>query len=289
MNPRTETFPIRSLTIPPLLNEIADPPKKLTMRGVFPEGDLKFLAVVGSRKYTPYGKQMCEKLISGLKGCQIVIVSGLALGIDGIAHRAAIHASLPTVAIPGSGLDDSVLYPSTHRPLAREILLAGGALVSEFDPLWRPRPESFPQRNRIMAGLSHAVLVIEAEQRSGTLITSRLASEYNRDVLAVPGRIDSINSAGPHMLIQKGASLITSSKDICSALNITSESTEKNQRPSTLTTMETKIWELLKAQPLPRDELFRALNVPVSEFNVLLASLELRGLLTERMGAVEWR
>ena len=145
---------------PALLREIPDPPEQLFIRGTYPSEDYIFLCVVGSRKYTPYGKSACQSLLSGLRGYPIAIVSGLALGIDAIAHEAALTAGLPTVAVPGSGLQDSVLYPRTNFGLAQRILKAGGALLSEFPPEHEARPENFPQRNRIMAGLSHATLVI---------------------------------------------------------------------------------------------------------------------------------
>src|SRR3989344_2642579 len=174
---------------PRRLREIPDPTEKIYLKGTLPSEDHKWLCVVGSRKYSSYGKEVCEKLIEGLRGYPVVIVSGLALGMDAIAHRAALSAKLHCVAVPGSGLDPSVLYPATNRRLADEILKAGGVLLSEFEPNFRATAWSFPQRNRIMAGLSDAVLVIEAEKRSGTLITARLATAYHRDVFTIPGSI----------------------------------------------------------------------------------------------------
>ncbi len=283
----SEKYPILDFDIPDILKEISDPPKKMNIRGKFPSLKNKFLTVVGSRKYTSYGKQVCEKIISGLSGYPVVIVSGLALGIDGIAHKTAIKAGLKTVAVPGSGLSDKVLYPATHKALAFEILKSGGALISEFEPNWRPRPESFPQRNRIMAGLSHAVLVIEAEKRSGTLITSRLASEYNRDVLAIPGNLTNITSEGSNMLIQKGAGLITKSDDILNALGISKEELKQKKIDFDLSADEKKVKKILTT-PIPKDELIRKLGKTTSEANVLLASLELKGLIKESLGLVAW-
>ncbi len=277
--------PITRLPIPALLREIPDAPKKLYIRGTYPDTTYTFLSVVGSRTYTPYGKRVCELLVAGLRGYPIVIVSGLALGIDGVAHHAALAAGLRTIAVPGSGLDDSVLYPATHRGLAQNILEHGGALISEFEPTWRPRPESFPQRNRIMAGLSHAVLVIEAEERSGTLITSRLATEYNRDVFAVPGPIESATSKGPHMLIRKGALLITRSEDILEALGVEPRTEGQQQLQFDLSPEERDITALLTT-PLPRDELIRLSGKSTTEANMLLSSLELKGVIDERMGRV---
>lgn len=285
-----KVYPIQNLSIPSLLKEIPDAPKKLYIRGSFPdEKKYKFLSVVGSRKYSAYAKEVCESLIQGLRGYPIVIISGLALGIDGIAHKSALASSLTTIAVPGSGLDDSVLYPATHRNLAREILESDGALVSEFAPTWRPRPESFPQRNRIMAGLSHAVLVIEAEYKSGTLITSRLATEYNRDVFTVPGSIFSSGSSGPHMLLQKGAALIHHSKDILDAFHLSKDDLSTQIKlPLDLSPSEQNVC-LALSQPLPRDELVRKLDMSISEANILLSSLEIKGYITERLGKMEWK
>ncbi len=284
---KKEPFPIHTMErLPPLLAEITDPPEKLFIRGIFPDTKLSFLAVVGARMYTPYGKYVCETLIRELQGYPIVIVSGLALGIDGIAHTSALEAGLPTVAVPGSGLDDSALYPATHRTLAKKIMEEGGALVSEFNPLWKPRPESFPQRNRIMAGMCHAVLVVEAEARSGTLITARLASEYNRDVLAVPGPLQHTTSKGPHLLLKNGACLVETGEDIARALNIEKPKTGQPPLPLSLSPDERNLTALL---PLSRDTLLSKLcaqGKTISEIHVLIVSLELRGIIKEQMGEI---
>lgn len=275
---------------PALLAEIADPPKQLFLRGVLPPSEYKLLAVVGSREYTNYGREVCETLISGLAGYPVSIISGLALGIDGIAHKAALRAGLHTIAVPGSGLDERVLYPAAHRALAREILEAGGALLSEFAPDWKPRPESFPQRNRIMAGMCHATLIIEATEKSGTLITARLAMEYNRDVLAVPGSIFGATSFGPHMLIRNGATPVTKSADILEALHIQAETDPARTRSirsvASLSPNEQRVHALISVQPRSRDELVSALDMEISEANVLLSAMELKGLITESLGEI---
>lgn len=206
---------------PALLKEIPDPPKNLRLEGSLPPPQYKLLAVVGSRKFSPYGKRVCEELIESLKGEPISIVSGLALGIDSIAHEAALRAGLHTLAIPGSGLDRSVIHPKSHIDLANRIVANGGGLLSEYeDKMSYPGKWVFPKRNRLMAGLCHAVLVIEAGEKSGTLITSRLATEYNRDVGAVPGDISNKNSSGPHMLLGLGAAVIRNKEDILELLQI---------------------------------------------------------------------
>ena len=184
-----QSFPVGLLEIP-------QPPHTLFMLGQFPSADTKFLTVVGSRKFSNYGKEACERIIEGLRGYNISIVSGLALGMDSIAHKTALSVGLHTIAIPGSGLNSNVLYPSTNRYLVEKIITSGGALLSEFESDFRATKWSFPQRNRIMAGIADAVLIIEAEEKSGTLITSRMAVDYNKTILAVPGSIFSDNSKG---------------------------------------------------------------------------------------------
>lgn len=271
---------------PALLSEITDPPPKLYVRGTLPDPSSKLLCVVGSRRHSPYGKDVCERLIQGLSGNNIVIVSGLALGIDAIAHEAALRANLKTIAVPGSGLDDSVLYPRTNKHLAKRILETEGALISEFEPMFKATPYSFPSRNRIMAGMSHATLVIEAGEKSGTLITARLAMEYNRDVLTVPGSIFSGLSYGPHMLIKNGATPITESGDILDAFGIkrndevSVDIVEKN-----LGENEKKVLQFLE-HPMSRDELLSALTLPIKDVHILLSSMELRGLIVERLGEI---
>ncbi len=276
---------LSSREFPPLLHEISDPPAKLFLRGKLPADDAKYLCVVGSRKATPYGRDVCASLIEGLTGHNIIIVSGLALGIDALAHLSALEAGLTTVAVPGSGLGEDVLYPRTNVPLARRILESGGALISEFPEDYRARPESFPQRNRIMAGLSHAVLIVEAETPSGTLITARLASEYNRDVLAVPGSIFSSSSSGPHSLIRLGAVPVRKSSDILEALGIDIQ--RKNTVPDygSLSKEERELVEIL-SEPLSRDELIAKVGLPASRVNALLSSMELKKVLVEKMGTI---
>src|SRR3990167_8695121 len=217
---------------PKLLSEINDPPDELFLIGEIPSDDHVFLAVVGSRKFTSYGKQAAEQIIAGLKGFPIIIVSGLAIGIDSIAHNAALNAGLTTIAIPGSGLNDDVLYPASNRALAKKIVERGGALISPFKPDFKATEWSFPARNRIMAGMSQAVLLIEAEEKSGTGITARLALDYNRDVYAVPGSIFSPTSRGTNALIAGGATPITQSADLLTALGFEVRDNAKISSPA---------------------------------------------------------
>ncbi len=274
---------------PALLKEIPqkDIPEKLYLEGELPDNDMKFLAVVGARKYTPYGKEACEKIIAGLRGYPIVIVSGLALGIDGIAHRAALDAGLRTIAVPGSGLHPQHIYPASHRQLAKQILESGGALLSEFEPKHPTYPWNFPQRNRIMAGMCHATLLIEAEKKSGTMITARLAAEYNRDVLVVPNSIFSKTSEGPHLLMRIGAAPITSSSDLLQELGF-EPSTKPSQQNlfADCSSAEIELLKLLETSPLPRDEMIRQSKKSASEVNALLSLMEIKGIIKESNGEI---
>lgn len=271
---------------PRLLREIPDPPDKLYLKGSLPPQKAKCLAVVGSRKYTTYGKQTVEKLIGDLRGHDVAIISGLALGIDGLAHEAALRANLCTLAVPGSGLNDDVLYPARHKRLAMRILQAGGGLLSEFEPDFEATPWSFPKRNRIMAGLAHAVLVIEAAEKSGTLITARLATDYNRDVLTVPGSIFSKSTFGPHMLIRLGAVPVTSAQDILEALGVEPKNNTEAHVPENLSVEEQSVLKALN-EPHEKDTLISKLNMPVHKANILLSKMELDGLITIEMNTVQ--
>ena len=278
-------FPIHTLTpetFPSLLREIPQPPKKLFVRGVLPPQGTKCLAVVGSRNYSNYGKQVVTHLVGGLRNYPIAIISGLALGIDALAHETALDAQLYTLAVPGSGLDDTVLYPRANRSLAYRILEAGGGLLSEFEPMFTATQWSFPQRNRIMAGLSHAVLVIEASEKSGTLITARLTAEYNRELLVVPGNIFSDNSKGPHQFLKLGATPVTSPDDIIDALHL-EKHTDATPAPNTLSPDEAAVLAVLTT-PTDRDTLIRTLNLEAQQVNILLMQMELTGSIREDNG-----
>ena len=280
----------------PQLLEIPQPPKELYIVGQLPESHI-YVSVVGSRRYTDYGEHCCRELILSLRGKPVAIVSGLAYGIDQIAHRAAMDAKLRTIAIPGSGLDLSALYPRGHTQLAEEILYNGGCLLSEFEPLEKAAPWTFPQRNRIMAGISRAVLIIEAEEKSGTLITARLATEYNRDVLAVPGSIFSATSAGTNFLLRQGATPITCANDLLQALGLLEENKmfpfgENDKEKVKTTTInrpdispeEQEILKLLIISPISRDEISHRLNRKIHEISATISILEIKGLIQEKFG-----
>ncbi len=287
MDKNTSIFKIGPKEFPSLLPEIGDAPKELFVRGTLPEDDPFYICIVGSRRYTSYGKEACEKIISGLSGIQnIVIVSGLALGIDGIAHRAALAAGIRTIAVPGSGLSDEVLYPASHRTLAHEILKKNGALLSESPPDFRATVWSFPRRNRIMAGLSHMIILIEAEERSGSLITARLGLDYNRTVAAVPGPITHPTSHGTNALIKDGATPISSAADILESLGIAIEPVSSiEDRARSLSENEQIIYEILR-EPMSRDEIIEKSNLPARVANITLSLLENSGYIKETAGMI---
>ncbi len=269
---------------PTALNEIPQPPAKLWLQGTLPPPEMKMLAVVGSRALTRYGRESCEYLIAGLAGYSISIVSGLALGADSCAHRAALAHGLHTIAIPGSGLGEDVIYPRANRDLARKILEAGGALLSEHPPEHQARTYDFPSRNRIMVGLSQAVLVIEAGEKSGTLITARLTTEYNRDLLCVPHPIKGVHSAGPHQFLRMGAMLVSEPAHIIEALGFAAPEDPAQQVLPLLSGTERIVYELL-SEPYSRDDLVRRANLPVQEVLSALSTLELQGFIVNRFSA----
>ncbi|MBI2482392.1 MAG: DNA-protecting protein DprA [Candidatus Vogelbacteria bacterium] len=272
---------------PPYLAEIPEPPTKLFIEGNLPGPDYHLLTVVGSRKFSQYGREACEKLITGLRGYPVAIVSGLALGIDTIAHQAALKAKLPTIAFPGSGLDRKVLHPHSNRRLADEIVAAGGALVAEFPPTMPAGLHTFPKRNRLMAGLAEATLVIEAGEKSGTLITARLALDYNREVLAIPGSIFSPSTLGTNELIRRGATVVTKSEHILDVFDLVQVGVVS--QPTLFEKVSDKekiILELLAIEPLPRDEVIARSLLTISEANTTLAMLEIKGVIMESLGEI---
>ena len=288
-------YTIKTLTpeeFPKSLLEIPQVPEKLFVAGELPDPtQFYYLAVVGSRKYTNYGREACERIIAGLAGYPIVIVSGLAMGIDGIAHRAALDAGLLTVAIPGSGLDPAVMYPRTNFNLAREIIENGGALLSEFEPDLRAAPWTFPQRNRIMAGITQGTLVIEAEEKSGTLITARMALDYNRNVFTVPGPIFSATSKGTNGLLRQGATPITCAKDLLEEIGFIEQTFGDNEQGSkldlTLFSPEEQAVLLLLDEPCEREEIITQIDAPSAETLSTLMILEIKGIIREHMGKIE--
>lgn len=285
--PKSIIRKLKEEEFPPSLLEIPQPPKELYIEGVLPDDEFIFLTVVGSRKYSKYGEEACQKIISGLRGEKIVIVSGLALGIDSIAHKAALDAGITTIAVPGSGLDRRVIHPHSNAGLADEIVRCGGTLLSELEPLQPAGIHTFPARNRIMAGMSKAVLIIEAQDKSGTLITAKLAVEYNKDLLAVPGSIFSLNSNGTNRLIHQGATPVSSSNDLLEALGLARKDGGREIDLNSLSPNEIKIMELLSIEAMARDELIRESGIKASEINVILSMMEIKEFIKELGGKIQ--
>jgi DNA processing protein len=273
------------------LLELQDIPETMYISGELPDITIdeygratpRILTVVGSRSYTSYGKQALEKLIGSLAGENVIILSGLALGIDGLSHITALKNNITTIAIPGSGIDLRVIHPRTNLDIAQEILIKHGALLSEFAPDTRPAKWTFAMRNRIMAALSDAVLLIEAREKSGTLITARMALELGRDIGAVPGEIFNPSSFGTNELIKNGAYLISSSDDLYALLHLSKK--EKENIAIDYSDDERKILEILK-EPTEKDLLMIQSSLSPEIFLMTLSSLEIKGVIEETFGEV---
>jgi len=270
---------------PPSLRELqGDAPALLFIRGTL-EAEARRVAVVGTRSATSYGKRMTHDLIVGLRGSGVHIVSGLASGIDGFSHEAALEAGLITEAVFGCGVDH--IYPSINTTLANRILAAGGALVSEYPLGTSPERYHFPQRNRIIAGLSQATLVVEAGDKSGALITAMLAAEYNREVAAVPGAVTSSRSAGCLDLIKSGAALVAKPQDILDLIKVKgrAEAAASAQATLTLDDREQKLYGTLDAtEGCHIDDIAAKAGVPVGEALGQLLLLELKGAVKQLPG-----
>ncbi len=259
---------------PKLLNELYDPPGVIFVRGTLPSEDKKHIAVVGSRKATNYGFQSVEKIVEPLAKAGVVIVSGLAYGIDSLAHKKTLEAGGLTVAVLGSGIDNDSIYPSQNRTLASQIVASGGAVISEFPVGTPPLPLHFPLRNRIIAGLCHGTLVIEAAIKSGSLITARSAMESGRTVYAVPGSIHSPLSEGPNNLIKMGATPVTSAEDI---EDITVENVKPNYQPQSK--KEQTIYDILSDRPIHIDEITHSSDLPIGTVSSTITMLEMKGVI----------
>jgi DNA processing protein len=264
---------------PPRLKEIYDYPPILYVRGHLLPEDEWCLAVVGTRRATVYGRQVTEEIVADLARNKITIVSGLAKGIDSIAHHTALEVGGRTIAVFGCGLD--IVYPAENANLARRIIQQG-ALISEYPLGTRPRADNFPRRNRIMSGLSLGVLITEASETSGAMITAHLALEQNRDVFAVPGSILSPASSGTNHLIQEGAKLVRDYNDILEELNLTAVAHQMEIReviPASDT--ESLLLKQLSAEPTHIDEVCRNSGLPISTVSSTLAMMEIKGLVKQ--------
>ena len=274
------------------LLEISDCPDELWLSRDFKENEIinnpntKFISIVGSRQHSVYAKEVLKKIISEIKNQPIVIISGLALGIDALAHKFALENNIPTIAIPGSGLSKEVLYPKTNFKLAEEITNQNGLLISELSPDTKAAPWSFPKRNRIMAALSDLVFVIEAKEKSGTLITAKLALEYNKNLATVPNSIFSDYSKGSNNLIKQGAYTILNGSDILEILNLNNIQEclfPQENKNNNLSEEEVHILRLL-SEPQSKDFLVKNSGFNISKLNTLLSILEIKGVIKESLG-----
>ena len=272
------TMPRRKPGYPPLLSELHDPPATLFLRGEADAVLAPGVAVVGARSCSAYGAQVARALARDLASAGLVVVSGLARGVDGEAHRGALEGGGRTVAVLGCGIDRD--YPRSHAELARRIV-ASGAVVSEYPPGVEPAPWRFPARNRIIAGLSLATVVVEARERSGALITADFALELGRDVFAVPGEITSGLSAGTNDLLRQGAAPLTAVRDVLEALGI---EPEPAAGASSMSDAALTVLSILGDGACAADELTRATGLSSAEVASALVELELGGMAAQADG-----
>ncbi len=268
------------------LLEINDCPQSLNYSGeLFQKSDTKFMTIVGSRMHSRYAQDALEKIFTSLRGQNIIIVSGLALGIDSLAHQLALKNGLKTIAVVGSGLEEEVLYPRSNIGLAKDIVGQGGLLISEYESDFKATRWSFPQRNRIMVGISDLVLVVEAKEKSGTAITARLTLEYNRELAVIPNSIFSEFSTGSNKMMRTGAHPILSGEDILDILGILGEKkmTQTKLDIEDLSAEEKNILKKL-AEPKNKEELLKELKINITELNTTLSMLELKDLIIESLG-----
>ena len=264
---------------PRRLKEIDQPPPVLYIRGEINMSDEWAVAIVGTRRVTAYGRQMAEEISGLLASSGVTIISGLARGIDSLAHQAALAAGGRTIAVLGSGVD--VVYPPEHRSLANKII-ASGALISDYPLGTQPDGINFPPRNRIISGLSLAVVVVEAGEKSGALITAEFAADQGRDVFAVPGNVNAPQSVGCNRLIQQGARPLLNPKEVLEMLDLTMVYEQRSARrvlPADAT--ESKLIAVVEREPLHVDEIMAQTGLPVEKVTAALALMELKGMVKQ--------
>jgi DNA processing protein len=267
-----------------ILSSIAQPPKKLHYIGTLPNERLVTVAIVGTRRPSTYGKEVTRRLAGDLAKRGIVIASGLALGVDAIAHVAALEAGGTTVAILGNGLPK--VQPATNRSLADSIVRSGGAILSEYDRDEEARPHYFLQRNRLVAGVSDAIIITEAATRSGTLNTAAHALEQGKEIFVVPGNITSPLSAGCNALLKQGARVVTSYQDVLEII-APGQDSPQTLLPLGNNELETTIIRLISAGTRDGDELLKHSDVSTTEFNTALTLLEIAGTI-KALGGNQW-
>lgn len=271
---------IRDLHYPALLRQIYGPPPVLYVRGEIEEHDHRAVAVVGTRKASPYGKLIAETLGRDLAAAGITVVSGLALGIDSAAHSGALQAGR-TIGVAACGLD--VSYPPSNRGLVERIA-SQGAVITEFPLGTRPDPWRFPARNRIISGLALGTIVVEAPQRSGALITADHALDQGREVFAVPGAVNTVQSRGVHQLLKQGAKLVETVDDVLEELGLPAAPQREEPKVYDLSATEQEVLSCLTLHPKDVDTLIQELRLASSQVNSVLTTLELRGLVRRMPG-----
>lgn len=270
---------------PEILKTIPQPPKELYVLGdLAPLLEMPRVAIVGSRKVTPYGRHVTQTLAGELARVGVVIVSGLALGVDSVAHEACLDARGKTIAILPTSLDN--IYPSSHRNLAQRILETGGVLVSEYESAMPGLKHNFIERNRLVSGISDGVLIPEAAVKSGTLHTANFALDQGKTVMAVPGNITSQTSEGTNNLLKTGAIMVTELADILQALKL-EQIGQQRQLPLAANQAEADILEMIAAGTTDGSLLMSASGLTPSEFNQTLTMLEITGKITA-LGAGNW-
>ena len=272
---------------PKLLKEIYDPPFCLFVKGKLNNNGYN-LAVVGTRKFSTYGKQIVEELVSELASQGVTIVSGLALGIDGIAHEATLRASGTTIAVLGSGINQSHIFPKEHAKLAEKIIENGGAIISEYPPGTIPTHYTFPRRNRIVAGMCLGTLVIEAPEESGSLITAQCALDNNREIFVVPQNITAPNSKGGNNLLKNGAHLVTEAKDVLDILELNNiKEVVANRQILPASPEEEKILKILSRDPININEIIKCTSLDSATVNATLSIMEMTGKV-KNLGAMQY-
>lgn len=268
---------------PEVLKNLEDAPLVLYMKGEYHPDDRFAIGIVGSRKHTPYGESVTQRIAGGLSAAGFTVISGLARGIDTLSHKSALAAGGRTIAVLGSGLD--VYYPPENKGLTKQIA-SSGCVISEFLPGAMPNKENFPRRNRLISGLSLGILVVEATDNSGSLITAGYALEQNKEVFAVPGNITSRNSEGTNKLIKQGAKIVLKTDDIIEELAPALKGyirSELNERVR-LEGEENRLCAMLSREPKHVDLISRESGMPVTQLLGLLLSLELKGIVKQASG-----
>lgn len=260
---------------PPLLKQTSDPPYLLYVRGTLEPAHKQCFGVVGTRAISEYGKRVTPHITLDIARAGFTIVSGLAAGVDTLAHKTAIEAGTPTIAVLGCGIDDATVFPAQNINLARKIVEKGGAVISEYAPGAHATKFSFPQRNRIVSGLSQGVLVVEADEQSGAIITAKCALDQNRDVFAIPGSIFSKTSIGTNDIIKTGAKLVTSANDILEEYQMVVNSKQQVLSIKPENENEEKILSALTDEPITANDLVRVTGLEPSVVNSTIMIMEL--------------